>query len=206
MIYYSIDNKVLGPVAVEHLHELFRQGRIGIHTQVIRVGAREWTSYRTELNASSLVLEPAWTPPRTSRTVPPGHHSAIPSPLPVVLAQPCYRGLVKSSWILLGSTALLSLVPVLGFAAWVIAGTVALITVILAIITLSRGGTRDGIFVLLTTLFVFPVFILVAPLVSTGTAAAAASPESKPGNHPSFKVPARPMFPFSTDKTGLKRP
>jgi hypothetical protein len=72
-----------------------------------------------------------------------------------------------TSWILLGLTALLSVIPILGFGAWVLAFIVIPIVIILAIIILTRGGSAQGVFLLITALFLVPAFIFVAPFVST---------------------------------------
>ena len=72
-----------------------------------------------------------------------------------------------ASWILLGLTALLSIVPVLGFAAWFLAFIVIPVAFVLAIIILTRGGKTQGILILIASVVVLPVFILVASLAST---------------------------------------
>ena len=72
-----------------------------------------------------------------------------------------------ASWILLGLTALLSIVPVLGFGAWFLAFIVIPVAFILAIVILTRGGKTQGILILVTSVVVLPVFILVASLTST---------------------------------------
>ena len=59
-----------------------------------------------------------------------------------------YKGMVVTSWILLGLTALLSIVPVLGFAAWILAFVVVPVSFILAIIILTRRGKTQGILIL----------------------------------------------------------
>jgi hypothetical protein len=78
-----------------------------------------------------------------------------------------YKGMAVASWILLGLTALLSIVPVLGFAAWFLAFIVIPVAFVLAIIILTRGGKTQGILILIASVVVLPVFILVASLAST---------------------------------------
>jgi hypothetical protein len=78
-----------------------------------------------------------------------------------------YNGMAVASWILLGLTALLSIVPVLGFAAWFLAFIVIPVAFILAIVILTRGGKTQGILILVTSVVVLPVFIFVASLTST---------------------------------------
>jgi hypothetical protein len=101
--------------------------------------------------------------------------SAATQPQPVQ----SYKGMAVTSWILLGLTALLSIVPVLGFGAWLLACLVVPIAFILAIVILTRGGKTQGILILVTSVVVLPVFILVASLSSTLILGAAVSEREK---------------------------
>jgi hypothetical protein len=107
-----------------------------------------------------------------------------PPPLPGASqprASSSYKGLALASWILLGGTALVSLVPFLGFGAWVIAAPVFIATFVLGILILTRGGTLQGVLVLISTIIVVPIFIAIAPILSSalvGAAANSGSPES----------------------------
>jgi hypothetical protein len=84
-----------------------------------------------------------------------------------------------TGWILLGITALLSIVPVLGFGAWLLALIVVPVAFILAIVILTRGGKTQGILIMVTAVVVLPVFILVASLSSTLILGAAVSEREK---------------------------
>jgi hypothetical protein len=64
---------------------------------------------------------------------------------------------------------------------------VFLTTVLLAFVILSRGGTRDGVLILIASIVVLPIFTLFAPIVTTalfgavtGTADAAEVDDPKP--------------------------
>ena len=78
-----------------------------------------------------------------------------------------WRGLAKMGWLLLGSACALALVPFLGFASWLIVFPVLLVTVILAKIIISRGGTGQGILLILTCIFIVPPFVFCAPFLSS---------------------------------------
>jgi hypothetical protein len=84
-----------------------------------------------------------------------------------------------TSWILLGLTALLSIVPVLGFGALLLACIVVPVALILGIVILSRGGKTQGILILVTSVVVLPTFILIASLSSTLILGAAVSEREK---------------------------
>jgi hypothetical protein len=84
-----------------------------------------------------------------------------------------------TSWIILGLTALLSLIPVLGFGAWLLALIVVPIAFILSIVILTRGGKTQGILIMVTSLVVLPAFIFIASLSSTLILGAAVSEREK---------------------------
>ena len=75
--------------------------------------------------------------------------------------------LIVTSWILIALVCLLAVVPVFGFTSWLIASPILFITLVMGIIVLSRGGTIPGLMILLVSLIVAPVFIFMAPFVSS---------------------------------------
>jgi len=185
MIYYSLDKKALGPVPVERLHDLFRRGVVGVDTLIRAEGSRNWTTYRSHFLPIPQTWEPAWVP------ADPLANSADSRVRMGKAPSSEYSGMVKAGWILLGLTTFLAFIPVFGFGTWLVGGMIALVTITLAIIILARGGTRDGILLLMVTFFVFPVAVFLGPLVSTlSVAAAAAGSNSEP--HGALD----PRFPF----------
>ena len=86
----------------------------------------------------------------------------------------------RASWILLLLTCGLSLIPVFGFASWLIAAPMLIAAFALAIVVLSRGGTGQGILLLLCSAVIAPVFVFCAPFLATalgiGAAAVATAP------------------------------
>ena len=81
------------------------------------------------------------------------------------------KGLILGAWLMIGVTCLVSLIPGIGFATWLIAAPVLLITFILGIVALTKGATTQGILILLASAIAAPVFLFVAPIVTTATAA-----------------------------------
>ena len=75
--------------------------------------------------------------------------------------------LITASWILICLVCLISMIPFFGFASWLIAGPVLFITLVMGIIVLSRGGTVPGLFILLASLIAAPIFVVVAPIISS---------------------------------------
>lgn len=105
------------------------------------------------------------------------------------------RSLVIASWVLIAIVCFVSLIPFIGFGSWLIAGPILFITLIMGIIVLSRGGTLPGLFILLTSLIAAPIFIVVAPFVSSllglgGAAVALSSAESTSSTASHYAPPA----------------
>ena len=98
-----------------------------------------------------------------------------------------YSGPARAGWIVIFLTCGLSLIPVFGFGAWLIAGPMLLVAFILSIVVLARGGTFSGLLLLLFTIIIAPVFIFCAPFVSTALGISktntAATPKSPATNH-----------------------
>lgn len=81
-----------------------------------------------------------------------------------------YKGMAITAWIMIGVTCLISLIPGIGFITWLIGIPILLVTLILGIIIITKNGTGQGIFILLVSLIFAPIFISVAPVVTTGGA------------------------------------
>ena len=77
------------------------------------------------------------------------------------------RSPIAASWVLLIGTCLLALIPLIGFLSWFIGSVTITIAIILAIVVISKGGTWDGIFILLASMIFVPVFLFFAPILST---------------------------------------
>ncbi|HEY6071762.1 MAG TPA: hypothetical protein VIU85_10350, partial [Chthoniobacterales bacterium] len=71
-----------------------------------------------------------------------------------------------TSWILIIAFGLLAIVPVLGYVSALLVWIVAPLVIIFAIIILTRGGTGQGIFLILMAVLLVPWSFL-APTVST---------------------------------------
>jgi hypothetical protein len=88
-----------------------------------------------------------------------------------------YRGLAWTSWVLVVSFLILAVIPFLGFLVW----PIMLIVVILAIIILTRGGTAQGIFLILISVFVLPFWAFLAPIVSSAIVTPPVEDHEDPG-------------------------
>ena len=88
------------------------------------------------------------------------------------------KGLVVTSWVLLGVTFVISLVPVLGCGSWLLAWPVAIATLIMAIIILTRGEKTQGIAILIASILLVPLTMVVS-LASTALLGASVSEHEK---------------------------
>ena len=77
-----------------------------------------------------------------------------------------YRGLAWTSWVLVVAFLIFAVIPFLGFLSWFLVWPIVLIVLILAIIILTRGGTAQGVFLILISVFVLPLWAFFAPIIS----------------------------------------
>jgi hypothetical protein len=229
--YYSLNNQPLGPIPLEQLHELFRSGTVTAETLVVAEGGSEWKPYSTltpppASAPSTSMPAPLSTPapaPAASTTTPPTGAASGPfatSPMPPSGSQftppnvptPGYKNLVLISWILLGGCALLSVIPVIGCLSWVMFIPIFITTIVLGFLTLSRGGTRDGVLILIASIVILPAFTLIAPILTTalfgkvtGVGDKTNDPQSSPSRITSA-TPAATAAPAATTAPTATRP
>lgn len=167
-IYLHKDGQQLGPFSELELREHLSNGSVNETDLAWVEGNSDWQPLSTILQTArppSMPVQPAIQPPTVVQ---------------VVTSQPLsHRGVSIAGWTLLSLCCIASLIPGLGFAIWLIAAPLLLVTLVLGIISISRGGTLQGVLILLATLIVVPVFVFVAPIVTTGVAVVAAAKASE---------------------------
>jgi hypothetical protein len=84
--------------------------------------------------------------------------------------------MIASCWILLGFTFVISLVPVLGCGSWILVWPVALATLIMAIVILTRGGQVQGTLLIIASVLIVP-WALLAPIITTAALGGSVSKE-----------------------------
>ena len=125
------------------------------------------------LPAARTLPDPGRTPtPSTPRANP--RHAASVTPT----SGQSVKGLVITSWVLLGVAFVISLVPVLGCGSWILAWPVAVATLIMAIVILTRGGKAQGIAILIASVLLVPLTMVVS-VASTALLGAAVSEQEK---------------------------
>ena len=69
-------------------------------------------------------------------------------------------------WSLLGVTLVISFIPILGCGSWILVWPVVVAAIILGIMTITRGGTGQGVALIIASIVLVPV-ALIAPIIST---------------------------------------
>jgi GYF domain 2 len=168
-IYLHKDGQQIGP---------FTESEARAHLSNGSIGAADlaWVEGNSDWQPLSKILPPV-TPSQ------PIVQSPIPTVVQVVAPRPLsHKGVSLASWTLLSLCCIASLIPGLGFGVWLVAAPLLLITFVLGIIAISRGGTLQGVLILLASLIVVPIFVFIAPIVTTGAVFAATSTVEKSGS------------------------
>ncbi len=193
-IYVARNGEHLGQFSIEEINRKLGDGTLSLTDLGWHEGAAGWAPLSGIAGVAlpaALAMQsapppvpspmPSAPPPAPAPSPMPSAPPARPVQGPAMSQQPVqsYKGFAVTSWILLGLTALLSLIPVLGFGAWLLALIVVPIAFILAIVILTRGGKTQGVLIMVTALVVLPVFIFIASLSSTLILGAAVSEREK---------------------------
>jgi uncharacterized protein YdbL (DUF1318 family) len=133
-----------------------------------------------------------------------------------------YAVQVKVSMILMGIVGVIAVLPFFGFAAWIIAGPMMLVSFIMIIIVFSKGGVKPGLLLLGCQIIVMPVVVIAGPVISSalglsgavGAVAVAASAVNSSGDrvpaaipYPQAASPATaPAIPVSTTAAAVQLP
>jgi hypothetical protein len=173
-IYIHHDNEQVGPFTEEKIRRYLEEGRIQPTTLAWVEGAADWKPISEMLGLASTTPPPVQAQPQPQTQPQQQQIPAYAAPqAPQQNHQANPKKLILASWLMIGVTCLVALIPGVGFLTWIIAFPVLLVTFILGILTLTKGRTMQGVMILLTSLIAAPVFLVVAPIVTTAGAVAA---------------------------------
>jgi hypothetical protein len=177
-IYVGKNGQQLGPFSPEEVNRKLADGTFVGTDLAWYEGAAGWAPLSS---VAGVVIPPAASvaptvptpgpgpvPAPTAAPVPaaiPSRPSAYPAQ-PVATGSRSYKTLARVGWILLGVTLLISCIPILGCGAWILVWPVAIAAIILGIITMSRGGTGQGIGLIVAAIILVPLAAIV-PIFST---------------------------------------
>ncbi len=187
-IHVARNGQQLGQYSVEEVNRQLADGTLLPTDLGWHEGSAGWAPLSS---IAGLTMPAAAASPAMPISPPPAPPAPpiAPSPRPVTAQssvtaatrQPVQnsKGLVVTSWILLGVTFLISLVPVLGCGSWLLAWPVAVATLIMAILILTRGEKTQGIAILIASILIVPL-TMVASIASTALLGASVSEHEKP--------------------------
>jgi hypothetical protein len=168
----------VGQFSVEEVNRKLADGTFSPSDLGWHEGAAAWAPLSS---IAGVVIPPASAapvPPPPSPSPTPGAPPMRPIQNGVtgVAQQPAqnYKGMVITSWVLLGVTFVISLIPVLGCGSWFLVWPVSAATLVMAIVILTRGGKTQGIALIVASVLIVPV-ALVAPVVTTAILGASVS-------------------------------
>lgn len=178
-IYLHHDDQQIGPFTEEKIRRYLEEGRIE-STTLGWVEGSDWKPIGEMLGLAAPA--PAQAPPPPPRPATQASQQQVPAYVAPQAApqnpQSDPKKLILASWLMIGVTCLVALIPGVGFLTWIIAFPVLLVTFILGILTLNKGRTLQGVSILLVSLIAAPVFLLVAPIITTAGAVAASESSS----------------------------
>jgi hypothetical protein len=181
-IHVARNGQEVGQYSIEEINRKLADRTLLPNDLAWYEGAANWSA----LSAIPGVTMPGAPAPMAAAPPPPAplvSASAMPAqPAPSQAPGPAgpqsYHGMVVISWILLGVTFIISLVPVLGCGSWFLVWPVALATLIMGIVVLNRGGKMPGILLIFASVLIVPL-ALVAPIITTAALGGAVSKDEQ---------------------------
>lgn len=168
-IYVGKNGQQLGPFSLEEINRKLADGTFAATDLGWHEGAAAWAA----LSSIAGVVVPAPATPLTPAPAPaPAPVSPAPAPAAIparsntpIVQRPTapsggYKTLSLVSWILLGITFFISFIPFLGCGSWILAWPVAVAAIIMGIIVVTRGGTGQGILIILAGVLIVPLSLL----------------------------------------------
>lgn len=172
-IFVGKNGQQLGPFSLEEINRKLADGTLAGTDLGWYEGAAGWAALSSIAGVVVPALVPATPAPTLTPTPTPAPVSpaSAPAPAPVprattpMVQRPAtapggYKTLSLVSWILLGVTFLISFIPFLGCGTWILAWPVAVAAIIMGIIVLTRGGTVQGILIILAGVLIVPLTFL----------------------------------------------
>lgn len=168
-IYVGKNGQQLGPFSLEEINRKLADRTFAGTDLAWYEGAAGWAplSGVAGVVLPSAVPTPAAPTPTPAATPAPAQPAPAPAAAPVrsnapIVQRPAssYRTLAVVSWILLGVTLVISVIPFVGCGSWIIVWPVAVAAIIMGIIVLTRGGTVMGALIILGAILIVPLSFL----------------------------------------------
>ena len=162
-IYVGKNGQQLGPFSLEEINRKLADGTFAASDLAWYEGAAGWAPLSSVAGvivppaAAAAAPTPAATPSPAPVTPAPVSAPVRPNTSIVQPARRPHRALAVTSWVLLGLTFVVSLIPLVGCGAWAIGIPVAIAAIIMGILILNRGATGSGIMVILGGVLIVPL-------------------------------------------------
>ena len=164
------EDQKIGPFTEEKIRRYLEEGRIQPTTLAWVEGAADWKPISEVLAFATTQPATVHAPPlpqaQPRQQQPPANATTHP-------LQQNPKKLILASWLMIGFTCLVALIPGVGFLTWILGAPILLVTFIMGILTLSKGRTTQGVAILLMSLIAAPIFLVVAPILTTAGAVVA---------------------------------
>jgi hypothetical protein len=166
-IYVGKNGQQLGPFPIEEINRKLADGTFSATDLAWYEGAAGWAMLSTIPGVTLPATAAATTTPASAPA--PISTPVAPAAVPVRSTTPIartpvpassYKTLTTVSWVLLGLTALVSLIPFVGCGAWMLGWAVAVAAIIMGIIVITRGGTGQGIMIIVGGVLIVPFALL----------------------------------------------
>src|SRR3954469_16792558 len=168
-IYVGKNGQQLGPFSLEEINRKLADGTFSGSDLAWYEGAAGWAPLSGVPGVTLPATSPAASTPQPAPAPAPAPMQSAPAPVPapirpnapiVQAPRSNYKTLARVSWALLGITFVVSIIPFIGCATWALVWPVAVATIIMGIIILVRGGTGQGIMVILAAVLIVPLCLL----------------------------------------------
>jgi hypothetical protein len=206
-IHLHHNDEQIGPFTEEKIRRYLDEGRIEPTTLAWVEGAADWKPISEMLGLPTAAQVQAPPPPIQAAPVPAPQQQAPAYSAPQAAPQNPQsdpKKLIIASWLMIGVTCLIALIPGVGFLTWIVGAPILLVTFILGILTLNKGKTLQGVSILLVSLIAAPIFLVVAPIITTAGAVAAA--ESGSSSSGSYSDPSDPSDSGDSDLSSGSSP
>ncbi len=180
-IHVARNGQQLGQFSVEEVNRKLADGTFSPTDLAWHEGAAGWAPLSSIAGITvpgTAASAPIVVPPPAPSTPPPA--PATPGSASALASKPARsnKGMIASCWILLGFTFVISLVPVVGCGSWILVWPVALATLIMAIVILTRGGQVQGTLLIIASVLIVP-WALLAPIITTAALGESVSKEER---------------------------
>src|SRR5438270_10326002 len=164
-IYVGKNGQQLGPFSIEEINRKLADGTFAGSDLAWYEGAAGWAPLS---GVAGVVIPQAPTAAAAPAPIQPAPAVAAVRPnVPIVQAAPrSTKTFSLVSWLLLGITFVVSFIPIVGCGSWILVWPVAIAAIIMGIMVLTRGGTVQGILIILASILLVPI-ALVAPIITT---------------------------------------